>query len=605
MSQDLCINECQYVNGAKKPYCRLSQKYQMDDDCVVRIKAKKTRTKKCVSKCSNKSEELCKDECKYIKGAQYNYCRLSQKYQMDDDCNVQSKRELKRQLKKMKSLKSPSVKSPSVKSPSVKSPLIPSVKSPLIPSVKTPSVKTPVIPSVKTPSVKPAKSPVIPRKIRISLKSRLNASRKISKFMKKVDPNKRRAYFLNSICSDAGVCIAFGKEIKTIHKHFDGFVNFSYTKHDIKRIGESSSNGFINEITYERNGYIANSILKSSTHRVADNLMFEYIVGQYINKQCKRFPCFVETYGLFKYKNEDVWNHIRDTVVIANSEMKESLQLIPSINEESMKLSCTNSNHLALLIQHIKGARTLKQMCESVQFLEKDLLNVLYQIYMPLSTLANTFTHYDLHSSNILVYEPAKGKYIQYRYILNDGTIVEFKSSYIVKIIDYGRCFFVDDSETGVKHSSKQIYDTICKLDECNPNCGKYSGYGVLAPEESPGSFYYISASTRNMSHDLRLLHDINELIIVENFNEYLHNELEKIDYGVGLGFFHKEYGTKEQTETGTPRILNVIDAHNALKSVIITHKLAFDKYYEDMEMLGTFNIYESARSMEFVPKLI
>ena len=67
VSEDLCINECQYVNGAKKPYCRLSQKYQMDDDCVVRIKAKKTRTKKCVSKCSNKSEELCKDECKYIK----------------------------------------------------------------------------------------------------------------------------------------------------------------------------------------------------------------------------------------------------------------------------------------------------------------------------------------------------------------------------------------------------------------------------------------------------------------------------------------------------------------------------------------------------------
>lgn len=59
---------------------------------------------------------------------------------------------------------------------------------------------------------------------------------------------------------------------------------------------------------------------------------------------------------------------------------------------------------------------------------------------MPLATLANTFTHYDLHPSNVLLCEPVLGKY--YKYILNDRTVVEFKSKYIVKIIDYGRSFF-------------------------------------------------------------------------------------------------------------------------------------------------------------------
>jgi hypothetical protein len=93
---------------------------------------------------------------------------------------------------------------------------------------------------------------------------REDAAAKIGKFMRNVDPDKRRALFLKSICSDAGVCIAFGKENKKIKEHFAGFIDVKYIKSPIKRIGNPSQNGFINEITYERNGYVANSILKSS-----------------------------------------------------------------------------------------------------------------------------------------------------------------------------------------------------------------------------------------------------------------------------------------------------------------------------------------------------
>jgi hypothetical protein len=461
-------------------------------------------------------------------------------------------------------------------------------------SYKSNSYKTATNSSVKNRSPRKYKRSKSSRKKAASRKK--VASRTIHKFMRAVDPHKRRARFLNAICSDAGVCIAFGKEIETIRKHFGGF-DFSYITSRIKRMGEPSSNGFINEITYERNGYIANSILKSSVRNSADNLMFEYIVGQYMNKQCKRFPCFVETYRLFKYRNEYVWNHIKDTSVLVSSIMKDALERIPSVNEESMKVSCTKSKHLAILIQHIKEATSLNKMRQNLQFLERDLVNVLYQIYMPLATLVNTFTHYDLHSENVLIYEPVKGKCIQYRYFLNDGTIVEFKSSYIVKIIDYGRSFFIDESESGMKHSSKDIYDTICQLDECDPECGKYKGFYSLAPEETPGSFYYISSSTRNMSHDLRLLNDI---INTTGLDDYLYEELEKVAYGVGL-HSNKKFGTKEQTETGTSRILNVIDAHNALKHLLITRKLFYDELYDDIELLGTFHIYESGRAMEFV----
>lgn len=47
---------------------------------------------------------------------------------------------------------------------------------------------------------------------KISDRTRKNkASRTIHKFMRQVDPNKRRARFLNSICSDSGICLTFGK----------------------------------------------------------------------------------------------------------------------------------------------------------------------------------------------------------------------------------------------------------------------------------------------------------------------------------------------------------------------------------------------------------
>ena len=557
--RDLCTNkECQYVNGYKKQYCRLSQKYKMDENCVPVMKPKSEKIKKkCYSKCRKLSEQLCKNEgnkeCTFINGKKQ-YCRLSQKYIMDENCNIHSKNRLQSKI-----------------------------------SVR--NTKSSV-------SITKKSEPKISDRTRKN-----NASRKINKFMRQVDPNKRRARFLHSICSDSGVCLSFGKEIRTIKKHFGGFVNFSYIKEEIKRIGEPSSNGFVNEITYEKNGYIANSILKSTTRKDTDNLMFEYIVGQYINKQCKIFPCFVETYGIFTYKNNNVWNYIKDSKIIENTEIKDSLTLLPeTITETSMEFSCKNSKYLALLIQHIKDAKTIYKMSQNPLFLENDIINVLYQIYMPLLNLANTFTHYDLHMSNVLVYEPVKNKYIQYRYLLNDGTIVEFKSSYIAKIIDYGRSFFIDKDETGFSKSSKSIYDTICKIKKCEPHCGINFGFSTLAPEEYPGDFYYISSSVRNISHDLRLLYELYSYPNINQLNPNLYNELEKVKYGVGLTD-NKQYGTKEQLRMEMPnKIVNVFDAHLSLKNLVMGNKLKNDNDYKDMESLGTFHIYQNGTPMEFIP---
>ena len=509
---------------------------------------------KCFSKCRKIPEELCtREECRFVSGSRHHYCRLSHKYKMDEDCIAHPKEQKERTQKE-----------------------------------------------------RTQKSRLSPKRAQMTLK-RHRAAQKIGKFMRKVDPHKRRARFLSTICSDAGVCIAFGKETETIRKHFGGFVDFTHIRGPIKRIGQPSENGFVNEITYERNGYVANSILKSAASESADNLLFEYFVGQYINKQCRIFPCFVETYGWFVYKNPDNWRHMKNTRIVENSVVKDSLQLPPADVDslKSMEIACTHSKYVAILIQHIKDAKSLHAMSQQTLFVKQDLINVLYQMYMPLATLANTFNHYDLHLDNVLVYEPVQGKYIQYRYVFTDGQVVEFKSSYIAKLIDYGRSFFVDADESSITGSSKSIYDTICKIKQCKPNCGEDVGFGNVAPEEYPGSFYYISSSKRNMSHDLRALNDLKKY---PGINPALHNTLKKVVYGFGLAE-NKQYGTKEQdnpsrlTKSSMPKkIVNVIDAHAALKTLVLANGFQNDADYKDMESLGTLNIYQSGRAMEFVP---
>ena len=78
------------------------------------------------------------------------------------------------------------------------------------------------------------------------------------------------------------------------------------------------------------------------------------------------------------------------------------------------------------------------------------------------------FTHYDLHLDNILVFEPYLEKYIEFKYTLPSGKIITFKSKYVCKIIDYGRCYFND------KDSNEFLQNTqeVCATKECDPECG-------------------------------------------------------------------------------------------------------------------------------------
>lgn len=186
--------------------------------------------------------------------------------------------------------------------------------------------------------------------------------------------------------------------------------------------------------------------------------------------------------------------------------------------------ACEESQNLCLLIQHFSGVITLADFVRlnksTILKLSNIILNIFFQIYIPLALLEDTFTHYDLHSNNVLLYPTPNGKYIKFNYNIPANLVakyglssdkIEFYSPFIVKIIDYGRCYFKNGLETG-----KTVYDQICATPKCNhpafSSCGELYGFAWNAPL-NPAYNSRLSASVNNNKYDLDLLSGFAPLI--------------------------------------------------------------------------------------------
>ena len=425
------------------------------------------------------------------------------------------------------------------------------------------------------------------------------ATRKIGRFLRKTDP-RVRSKFLQSVCSDAGVCIAFGTHADAIRKHFSDFEDFTLLSKPLKQIGAVSVNGFVKELTYEHRGYVANAILKSSASQRSDNLLYEALVGFFLNKHSKHFPCFLETYGLYEYYEPAVYDSLLKNKTNSPELLNLGLSLISTkrseIEKDDIRASCEKPTTMAVLIQHLKEAVTLHEKLKTESFLRNDLGYILFHVYMALYSLEGSFTHYDLHTENVLVYEPVKGKYIEYHYHLDNGDEFVFKSPYIAKIIDYGRCYFNDNGK-----DSKAFRKEMCKI--CvNPLCGARRGYSWLNAE-SDAEHFFISSKTYNPSHDLRLLKAVG---VKTGMDGHLKDIIRKTVYGVGLKKEDAIYGTEPHPTSGLPlKIKNVKDAYEMLRRYIAKPsivKLNKAIYADDSKRLGQLHIYHDHRPMRYVP---
>ena len=302
--------------------------------------------------------------------------------------------------------------------------------------------------------------------------------------------------------------------------------------------------------------------------------MYEYVVGtEYINKLCKRYPCFVETYGLYEYSSNATMETMKNNKVNKIQRL-QNLKTIPV----SWSNACKKSSTISILIQHLKSPEKLLSIKS-----EESLFYILFQIYIPLALLSDNFTQYDLHEENVLIYCPIKGKHIKYKYHLPDGKLIEFCSPYIVKIIDYGRSYFNNGTKNGL-----DIYKEICA--QCK-KCGNDSGFAWNGPLDST---HYISASTRNVSHDLRLLNILKLKIPAIAISQLTSKVV-----------FTKPYGTPEiYNSTWTKHGDDINNVKDVLKWIInYTSKFPNQPtVFLPENEIGTLNIYTD-KDMEFIEK--
>jgi hypothetical protein len=466
-----------------------------------------------------------------------------------------------------------------------------------------------------------------------------------------INVNDIQKGLLNVMCSKSGDCMTFGRFVDTMNAYFDN-MNFQYLVNPIKRIGSPSKNGFVNELVFEREGYKNYCVLKSSTKLGSDNLAYEYYVGKhFVNKYIKLLPCFLETYKICSYKNNYSYSNMMNNKENETSVLQGDNQLksIENIDEYVLE-SCIDSRKLCILIQHLENPISLNDFCLKNNYTNLILFQFLLQIYLPLGKLMDAFVHNDLHGDNVLLYKVPNNNYVELIYVLEDGSEIKLKTNYIVKLIDYGRCYFNNTfNETSESTDSSQGFYNFVKQRCKNPlqhikimnknHTGRdvgdseilqHMGYGFF--DQSPSKHnYYISSLNGSNAKDLWLLlvlkrgnyvkkiSDIFDEKFQELFSRMVFN-VEPVDFN-DIGFIDKNRdstgkatlyektfysGKSVKTEQcPTNDICNVkmfsdelVKLYNYFKEPILNFN---NKVYESVKQVGVMKVYmDLTREMDF-----
>ena len=268
----------------------------------------------------------------------------------------------------------------------------------------------------------------------------------------------------------------------------------SLTLNNVELIGGISANGTIYKFT-ENDSSIFNFIkdeshvhyiMKTSKDAFSDNLLYEYVVGIYLNSLKNKYDCFVQTYDLYLLEN----NSLTELKSLDNSKKKTTLNVdivaknldLPVmellftkdsnkdkknnnyVDQEIEHHMCDKNTNFALVQEYIEDGNNFlsyfvgEKNTGKIEYKSSDFYLILYQIYKPLCELQGKFSHNDLHMNNIMIKELKVAKTIKIDKI-DEIDEIEYTCQYQPYIIDYGRCFFETNLEN-VK-DSKKFWDSI------------------------------------------------------------------------------------------------------------------------------------------------
>lgn len=265
-------------------------------------------------------------------------------------------------------------------------------------------------------------------------------------------------------CKEAQDCMLFGNELGRLASFFDNFTLES-TKNTKKYItrpsgGTDSVNSDIAKIRFNKETYNCYALLKNSKDRTKDNLLYEYKIGMIINYWCSIFPCFLQTFGIYNNISVDKYKKgIEEPFTLNNMFSLKSINHI--VENSTLSETCNDTKNFCLLTQYLDGSRSLNYMkLNSGQVWDNpkhELPYVLFQLFYTLNMLTCLrFQHNDLHANNILVYTLPSP--IEFEFKMKDTTPVKFKSKFLLKIIDYGRCMVNDIDNEQLQHIVTLLY---------------------------------------------------------------------------------------------------------------------------------------------------
>lgn len=260
------------------------------------------------------------------------------------------------------------------------------------------------------------------------------------------------------------------------------------------------------------------------------------------------------------------------------------------------------------MIQHLNNVKSINDIIfpknenDKYEIDDDEMIFTLFNVYYFLH-YANSpihgfgFTHYDLHGGNVLLYKPHDNKKIKYVFLTEEGEVT-FESSFLPKIIDYGRCY--------VRTQSEDIRRRVCEIPNCNNtikedeytykvNCGDMHGYAWLNdinpnsnnPEiqrQSGEENHFVSSLYPNISHDLRLYN------IVQRFGNNLHlNTMKPCVYS-------NDYGTAPIHKNMDPAVIaNVSDCYYDLLNKVNEIR---GKQSTSSDLIATINVYNNKKPM-------
>ena len=315
---------------------------------------------------------------------------------------------------------------------------------------------------------------------------------------------------------------------KNILDKYQNFSNLNLMLSPIKPIGAGSANGFINLIKYKNltDSKIFDTVVKTSREKDADNNFYEFNVGRCINIIKQYYPNFIYTFLYFnlsptlksiiepkgelkrvQYTNMEFFKKNIEHIKVATK---------PSNVEKSdIESGCSNNDRASVLIENIPNGISFDELMIDPDFninYNYNIFSILFQIYSTLWALRKIYTHYDLHSGNVMFVKLPNTIKIVYNIIGNEYQIF---TRFIPVILDYGRSYINCAVLDSTLITSETYAEKACNSD-CNPSKDKHTCensslkfYKYNNKWFDNSNFYFINPRVKNESFDLRFINSI------------------------------------------------------------------------------------------------